>query len=54
MSDVDPVRGYLNQIARTQLLTAPEEVALAISIEVGVFAAERLRRSADGEERRHR
>jgi RNA polymerase primary sigma factor len=49
-ADVDPVRGYLNQIARTRLLTAPEEVALAISIEAGVFAAERLRRSADGEE----
>ncbi len=48
--EVDSVRGYLNQIGRTKLLTAPEEVTLAISIEVGVFAAERLRRSAAGEE----
>ena len=45
-----PCAGYLNQIGGTKLLTAPEEVALAISIEAGVFAAERLRRSADGEE----
>jgi RNA polymerase primary sigma factor len=48
--DVDSVRGYLRQIGGTELLTASEEVALAISIEVGVFAAERLRREAAGEE----
>ncbi len=49
-ADVDSVRGYLRKIGRTKLLTAHEEVALAISIEVGVFAAERLRRWVDGEE----
>ena len=49
--EVDSVRGYLRTIGRTALLTASEEVALAISIEVGVFATERLRRWADGEER---
>jgi RNA polymerase primary sigma factor len=47
---IDPIRGYLNQIGRTKLLTAAEEVTLAISIEVGVFAAERIRRCANGEE----
>jgi RNA polymerase primary sigma factor len=40
---VDPVRAYLQHIGRTALLTAAEEVDLAIRIEVGLFAAERLR-----------
>jgi RNA polymerase primary sigma factor len=40
----DPVRDYLRRISRTALLTAVEEVDLAQRIEVGVFAAERLRR----------
>jgi RNA polymerase primary sigma factor len=42
-SSADPVRGYLRKIGRTALLTAAEEVDLAQRIEVGVFAAERLR-----------
>jgi RNA polymerase primary sigma factor len=41
--DVDPVAGYLRKLRLTTLLTAQEEVALAIDIEAGVFAAERLR-----------
>ncbi len=48
--DADPVRGYLRSIGRTELLTAPQEVALAVSVEAGVFAAERLRLCAEGEE----
>lgn len=38
----DCVAEYLKQIARTPLLAAAEEVSLAIRIEVGVLAAERL------------
>jgi RNA polymerase sigma factor (sigma-70 family) len=41
----DPVRGYLDAIGRTPLLTAAEEVDLAKRIEAGVYAAELLRRS---------
>jgi RNA polymerase primary sigma factor len=48
--DVDPVRSYLRKLGQTTLLTAQAEVALAIDIEAGVFAAERLRRGVDGEE----
>jgi RNA polymerase primary sigma factor len=40
----DPVRGYLRHIGRSALLTAAEEVDLAQRIEVGLYAAERLRR----------
>ena len=40
----DPVRGYLDAIGRTPLLTAGEEVDLAKRIEAGVYAAELLRR----------
>jgi RNA polymerase sigma factor (sigma-70 family) len=40
----DPVRGYLDAIGRTPLLTAAEEVDLAKRIEAGVYAAELLRR----------
>jgi RNA polymerase primary sigma factor len=43
----DSVRAYLQRISRTRLLTAQDEVTLAITIEAGVFAAEKLRRSAD-------
>jgi RNA polymerase primary sigma factor len=38
----DPVKDYLQQIGRVPLLTAEQEVELAIRIEAGLFAAERL------------
>ena len=38
----DPVKDYLQRIGRVALLSAEEEVALAIRIEAGVLAAERL------------
>ena len=39
----DSVRAYLNQIGRIALLTAQQEVDLARRIEVGLYAAHRLR-----------
>jgi RNA polymerase primary sigma factor len=42
----DSVRMYLKQISRVALLTAEEEVDLARRIEAGLYAAERVRRSA--------
>src|SRR3954453_19722500 len=42
----DPVRGYLDAIGRTPLLTAADEVDLAKRIEAGVYAAELLPRGA--------
>jgi RNA polymerase primary sigma factor len=44
---IDPVRAYLQLIGRTALLSAAEEIELAQRIEVGVFAAERLRRPVE-------
>ena len=38
----DPVRDYLQRIGRVALLSAQEEVSLAIRIEAGVLAAEKL------------
>ena len=38
----DPLRDYLQQIGRTPLLTADEEVSLARRIEIGVLAGERI------------
>ncbi|HSO03393.1 MAG TPA: RNA polymerase sigma factor [Candidatus Limnocylindrales bacterium] len=38
----DPVKDYLQRIGRVALLTAEQEVELAIRIEAGVFAAEEL------------
>jgi RNA polymerase sigma factor (sigma-70 family) len=56
--DGDLVRQYLNQIGRTRLLTAEEEVELAKRIEAGVHAAHLLEEAAEQgvelpEERRH-
>ncbi|RDI58985.1 RNA polymerase primary sigma factor [Nocardia pseudobrasiliensis] len=39
----DSIRAYLKQIGRVPLLSAAEEVDLAIRIEVGLYAAEKLR-----------
>lgn len=38
----DPVRQYFNEIGKYPLLTAEQEVELAKTIEIGVFAEERL------------
>lgn len=43
----DPLRDYLQQIGRTPLLAAEEEVSLARRIEVGVLAGERLANTQD-------
>jgi RNA polymerase primary sigma factor len=42
-ASVDSVRAYLNQIGKVTLLTAEQEVDLAKRIEVGLYAAHRLR-----------
>jgi len=47
----DLMRVYLNEIGRTALLSAAEEVELARRIEAGVYASELLRRHASGEEK---
>jgi RNA polymerase primary sigma factor len=47
--EADPVGRYLRELTATPLLTADEEVVLAKRIEAGVYAAELLRRSDDGE-----
>jgi len=44
-TSADSVRAYLNQIGKVALLTADQEVALAQRIEVGLYAAERLRQA---------
>ncbi|WP_111720090.1 RNA polymerase sigma factor [Homoserinimonas sp. OAct 916] len=44
----DPVKDYLKQIGRVALLNAAQEVELAMRIEAGLFAEDRL---ADGEKR---
>ena len=46
----DSVRMYLKQISKVALLTAEEEVDLARRIEAGLYAAERVRRSAGATE----
>ena len=43
----DSVRAYLQQIGRVALLNAEQEVGLAKRIEVGLYAAERVRRIED-------
>src|SRR2546423_1171438 len=44
---VDSVRVYLKQIGRVALVNAEQEVELGKRIEVGLFAAERLRRAKE-------
>jgi RNA polymerase primary sigma factor len=44
---IDLVKAYLREIGRVALLTAVEEVDLAKRIEAGLFAAEKLRESAE-------
>ena len=45
----DPVRMYLKEIGKVDLLTASEEVHLAMKIEAGTEAAEKLEAAEDGE-----
>ncbi|MGH3326584.1 MAG: RNA polymerase sigma factor [Streptomycetales bacterium] len=47
----DSVRAYLNEIGRTPLLTAEEEVDLAKRIEAGLYAEEKLRRATRDRDR---
>jgi RNA polymerase sigma factor (sigma-70 family) len=50
-TSTDSVRAYLKRIGKVPLLNAEQEVDLAKRIEGGLYAAERLRQSAqDGEE----
>jgi RNA polymerase primary sigma factor len=48
VASIDSLRAYLKRIGKTALLTAAEEVDLAQRIEVGLFAAERLRCPPEG------
>ncbi|NYD66091.1 RNA polymerase sigma factor [Agromyces atrinae] len=47
----DPVKDYLKQIGKVALLNAAEEVELAMRIEAGLFAEEKLAHMADAEKR---
>jgi RNA polymerase primary sigma factor len=49
-SGADSVRAYLEQIGKTPLLTAEQEVELAKRIEAGLYATEKLRLAAESEE----
>jgi RNA polymerase primary sigma factor len=50
-ASADSVRAYLKQIGKVALLNAEEEVELAKRIEAGLYAAERVRRSEDENEK---
>ncbi|MER6753889.1 RNA polymerase sigma factor [Micromonospora echinofusca] len=50
-ASADSVRAYLKQIGKVPLLNAEQEVELAKRIEAGLYAAERLRASEEGEEK---
>ncbi|MFC7545523.1 RNA polymerase sigma factor [Plantactinospora sp. GCM10030261] len=50
-ASADSVRAYLKQIGKVPLLNAEQEVELAKRIEAGLYAAERLRATEDGEEK---
>ncbi|WP_080945805.1 RNA polymerase sigma factor [Rhodococcus erythropolis] len=43
---VDPVRDYLKQLGKIALLTADEEVDLAVRIEVGLYATHKIEEAA--------
>uniref|UniRef100_UPI003392AC03 RNA polymerase sigma factor n=1 Tax=Agromyces litoreus TaxID=3158561 RepID=UPI003392AC03 len=47
----DPVKDYLKQIGKVALLNAAEEVELAMRIEAGLFAEEKLSQMSDQEKR---
>jgi RNA polymerase primary sigma factor len=47
----DPVKDYLKQIGKVALLNAAEEVELAMRIEAGLFAEEKLGQMSDTEKR---
>jgi RNA polymerase primary sigma factor len=47
----DPVKDYLKQIGKVALLNAAEEVELAMRIEAGLFAEEKLSHMAESEKR---
>ena len=47
----DPVKDYLKQIGKVALLNAAEEVELAMRIEAGLFAEEKLSAMSDSEKR---
>ena len=47
----DPVKDYLKQIGKVALLNAAEEVELAMRIEAGLFAEEKLSHYSDTEKR---
>ncbi|HEU5223209.1 MAG TPA: RNA polymerase sigma factor [Candidatus Lumbricidophila sp.] len=47
----DPVKDYLKQIGKVALLNAAEEVELAMRIEAGLFAEEKLSHMSDSEKR---
>ncbi|NGY63039.1 RNA polymerase sigma factor [Lentzea sp. NEAU-D13] len=50
-ASADSVRAYLKQIGKVALLNAEEEVELAKRIEAGLYAAERVRRSEEEQEK---
>ena len=50
----DPVRMYLKEIGKVDLLTASEEVDLAMKIEAGLDATEKLEAAEAGGDRAHR
>ncbi len=50
-ASADSVRAYLKQIGKVPLLNAEQEVELAKRIEAGLYAGERLRAAAEGDEK---
>ncbi len=50
-ASADSVRAYLKQIGKVALLNAEEEVELAKRIEAGLYAAERVRKAEDENEK---